>query len=41
VAAAAGRHGIGVLHYDGDFDMIRECGGLDFTSLWLAERGTL
>lgn len=41
VAAAAGRHGIGVLHYDGDFDVIKERGGLDFTSLWLTERSTL
>lgn len=41
VAALAGRHGLGVLHYDADYDVIREHTGLDFESLWLAPAGAL
>lgn len=40
-AAIAERHEVGVLHYDADFDVIRERTGLRFESVWLAERGSL
>jgi len=33
-------HG-GVLHYDRDYDLIREQTSLDFESIWLVEPGTL
>ncbi len=41
IAAIADRHGVGILHYDGDYDMIRERTDLRFESVWLAPRGSL
>lgn len=41
VAAAAHRHGVGVLHYDHDFDVLCGHTSLSFTSRWLARRGAL
>lgn len=41
LAAIADRHGLGVLHYDGDFDHLCFKTDLDFESVWLAPRGTL
>jgi predicted nucleic acid-binding protein len=41
VAALADRHGLGVLHYDHDYDLIAEKTDLRFDSVWLADRGTL
>lgn len=41
IAALAAQHGHGVLHYDADYDLIREHGGEPFESEWLAERGSL
>ena len=41
VAAIADRHGLGVLHYDHDYDLISEKTDLTFDSVWLAARGTL
>jgi predicted nucleic acid-binding protein len=41
VAAIADRHSLGVLHYDGDFDLLRSKTDLDFESVWLAPRGAL
>jgi predicted nucleic acid-binding protein len=41
VAAAAHRHGVGVLHYDHDFDVLAGHTNLSFESHWLARRGTL
>jgi predicted nucleic acid-binding protein len=41
LAATADVYGVGVLHYDGDFDVLREKTDLRFESVWLAERGTL
>lgn len=41
IAAIADREGIGVLHYDKDYDIISEKTGLAFESVWLAERGSL
>jgi predicted nucleic acid-binding protein len=41
IAALADRHGIGILHYDHDYDLIAEKTDLRFDSVWLADRGTL
>jgi hypothetical protein len=41
LAAIADAHDIGVLHYDADFDVLREKTDLRFASVWLAPRGTL
>jgi predicted nucleic acid-binding protein len=41
MAAVADRHGLGVLHYDGDYDVIADKTDLDFDSVWLAPRGSL
>lgn len=41
LAAIADRHGLGVLHYDGDFDLLRSKTDLDFESVWLVPRGEL
>lgn len=41
IAALADGHGLGVLHYDADYDRIRELTDLRFESRWLAPRGSL
>lgn len=41
LAAIADRHGLGVLHYDADFDLLRSRTDLDFESVWLVPRGKL
>lgn len=41
LAAIADRHDIGVLHYDGDFDLLLSKTDLDFESVWLVTRGEL
>lgn len=41
LAAVADQHAVGVLHYDHDYDMIREHSPLSFQSVWIAERGSL
>jgi len=41
IAALAVQHGLGVVHYDSDYDLIRDHGGETFTSEWLAPRGSL
>ncbi len=41
IAALAVQRGVGVLHYDSDYDVIRHRGGEPFDSEWLAPRGTL
>lgn len=41
LAACADDGSGGVLHYDGDFDVIAERTSLTFESVWLARRGTL
>lgn len=41
VAALADRHGVGVLHYDRDFDIVAAKTNLRFESVWLARRGRL
>jgi predicted nucleic acid-binding protein len=41
VAAIADRHGLAVLHYDRDYDLLAEKTDLDFDSVWLALAGSL
>lgn len=41
IAACAAVVNGGVLHYDRDYDLIREQTSLDFESIWLVEPGTL
>lgn len=41
IAALAVQHGVGVLHYDADYDVICERAGEPFDSEWLCERGNL
>lgn len=41
IAALADRHGLGILHYDHDYDLIVEKTDLRFDSVWLAARGAL
>lgn len=41
LAALADRHGLGILHYDAHFDVIREQTTLRYESVWLAPRGSL
>ena len=41
IAATAHHHGLGVLHYDHDYDLIAEHSSLRFESRWVAEPGTL
>jgi hypothetical protein len=41
VAALADRHGLGVLHYDRDYDLLAEKTSLRFGSVWLAPAGSL
>jgi predicted nucleic acid-binding protein len=41
VAAVAATHGLGVLHYDSDFDLIAEHSTLAFESVWIAPAGAL
>ncbi len=41
IAAAAHQHGLAVLHYDRDYDLIRQHAGLRFESRWIAPPGNL
>jgi predicted nucleic acid-binding protein len=41
VAALADCHGLGVLHYDRDYDVIGDKTDLAFKSVWLAPSGTI
>ena len=41
VAALADQHGLGVLHYDADFDTLAGHTTLTFRSRWIAERGSV
>jgi predicted nucleic acid-binding protein len=41
IAALAHEHDAGILHYDGDYDIIATKTSLRFESVWLAERGTI
>ena len=41
LAAIADQHGVGVLHYDHDYDTIRAHTPLSYRSVWVAERGSM
>jgi predicted nucleic acid-binding protein len=41
IAALADVHELDILHYDADFDLIREHTSLQLESIWLAENGSL
>jgi predicted nucleic acid-binding protein len=41
IAAIAATAGVGVLHYDHDYDTIAGCTSLSFTSTWVAPRGSM
>ncbi len=41
LAAIADSHGLGVLHYDADYDVLRSKTDLRFESVWLSPRGSL
>ena len=41
IAALASRAGLGILHYDSDYDLILEDTGLRYESVWLGPRGSL
>jgi predicted nucleic acid-binding protein len=41
IAACAHEVGGGVLHYDGDYDVLAQRAGLTFESVWLAPPGSL
>ena len=41
LATLADRHAIGILHYDGDYEILAAKTDLRFDSVWLAPRGTL
>ncbi|MGI8781695.1 MAG: PIN domain nuclease [Solirubrobacteraceae bacterium] len=41
VAAVADRHGLAVLHYDHDYDLLAQRTDLGLASEWLVPRGTL
>lgn len=41
VAAIASTEGLGILHYDADYDVIVEHTSLRFASLWAAPRGSI
>jgi predicted nucleic acid-binding protein len=41
IAACAHRAEAGVLHYDGDYDLLAEHTGLEFESVWLVPPGSL
>ena len=41
IAAIADVRQFGILHYDGDYDLIREKTNLTFDSIWLVARGDL
>jgi predicted nucleic acid-binding protein len=41
IASIAASRGLGVLHYDHDYDTIAEHSGLAFDSVWVAPRGAI
>jgi predicted nucleic acid-binding protein len=41
IAALADVHGLGVLHYDNDYEIVRAKTDLRFDSVWLAPRGSI
>lgn len=41
IAALADSHGLGILHYDSDYEIVAEKTDLRFDSVWLAPRGSI
>lgn len=41
IAALADIHGLGILHYDSDYEIVSEKTDLRFNSVWLAPRGSI
>jgi predicted nucleic acid-binding protein len=41
LASIASQHGLGVLHYDGDYDLLAEHTSLEFESVWIAPPGSV
>jgi predicted nucleic acid-binding protein len=41
IAAVADSHGLGILHYDSDYEIVSEKTDLRFDSVWLAPRGSI
>ena len=41
LAAIATHHELGILHYDGDYDLLARHTALEFESVWLARRGSI
>jgi hypothetical protein len=41
LASIASRHGLGVLHYDGDYDLLADHTSLEFESVWIAPAGSV
>ncbi len=41
IAALADTHGLGILHYDSDYEIVSERTDLRFASVWLAPRGSI
>lgn len=41
LATIASQHGLGVLHYDSDYDLLAEHTSLEFESVWIAPAGSV
>lgn len=41
IAALADTHGLGILHYDNDYEIVSEKTDLRFDSVWLVPRGSI
>jgi predicted nucleic acid-binding protein len=41
IAAVADIHGLGILHYDNDYEVVSEKTDLRFDAVWLAPRGSI
>jgi predicted nucleic acid-binding protein len=41
IAALADTYGLGILHYDNDYEIVSEKTDLSFDSVWLAPRGSI
>jgi hypothetical protein len=41
IAALADTHGLGILHYDGDYEIVFKKTDLRFESVWLVPRGSI
>lgn len=41
LATIASQHGLGVLHYDGDYDLLAAHTSLEFESFWIAPAGSV